>query len=268
MRENLREFWQAERVFIESQVQKLVQCFPCLSSDRLSALMAVGTIGHPYFRREEIRELDSIAIEKYHIPSIVLMENAGAGASHIILDIVSHGPVAIFCGRGNNGGDGFVIARHLYNHGIAVEIYFIGEIGEVAPQSDPGINLRILNEMQLTPVEILQARELKVYLPHIQKAEIVVDALLGTGLKGPVREPFAEVIDEMKTWNCPVVAIDIPSGLDANTGDILGTALPAFLTITFGLPKRGFLYGKGPEIAGQVVLVDISIPRVLWEKFY
>jgi NAD(P)H-hydrate epimerase len=89
---------------------------------------------------------------------------------------------------------------------------------------------------------------------------------MGTGLAGPVREPMFSVMKEIVSWQKQIIAIDIPSGLDANTGEILGIALPAILTITFALPKKGFLVGKGPEITGQVVVVEISIPRDLLEK--
>lgn len=220
-----------------------------------------------YLTREQIRELDRIAIEEYNIPSIVLMENAGAGASRIIMSRIVSGPVVILCGKGNNGGDGFVIARHLHNQGIAVQVFFMGNLSDVEPQSDPGINLKILKKMRLLPIEIRNVSELKAQLADIQKAEIVVDALFGTGLQGFVRKPLTDIIEEIKSWNRPIVGIDIPSGLDANTGEILGTALPCFMTITFGFPKRGFICGQGPQMTGEIVVVDISLPRDLCQKF-
>lgn len=220
---------------------------------------------YPYVTREDIRELDRISIEEYKIPGILLMENAGAGAASIIAQKIQKGPVIILCGPGNNGGDGFVIARHLYNKGIQVEVFFVGEMDKIQPTSDPGINLAILKKMGLTPIQILNPQGLEAILLK-NSPEIFVDALLGTGLSGPVREPIAGVIRKVASWNIPVIAVDIPSGMDANTGEILGTALPARETITFALPKKGFLLEKGPQLTGEVVVVEISIPRNLLEK--
>ena len=216
---------------------------------------------YPYITREEMRELDRLAIEQYQIPGIILMENAGAGAAREIHRQISCGPVAIFCGRGNNGGDGFVIARHLLNHGIAVDLFFVGDLAKVAPKSDPGINLTILKQMGIVPTIISAGQDLAGY--RNDSLKLVVDALLGTGLSGEVKEPLAGVMREIVAWNKPVVAIDIPSGLDANTGEILGTAIPAVKTVTFALPKKGFICGQGPQITGDVVVVEISIPRDL-----
>lgn len=220
----------------------------------------------PYITREEMRELDRRAIEEYHIPSLILMENAGRGAAQIILEKIRQGPVAILCGRGNNGGDGFVIARHISNYGIPVQVYFTGKLSEIPPESDPGINLKILRAMGLTPLEILDVHALKLYQEQMRHAEIVVDALFGTGLQGEIREPVLRIMEELKSWNIPSIAVDIPSGLDANTGAILGTILPAVLTITFGLPKIGFLHAQ--QWTGPIVIVDISIPNKLLQQYY
>lgn len=255
-------FHELRTVFSEAQARKLA-----LYLDRRTENPILADEKYPYVTREEIRELDVLATEKYHIPGLVLMENAGAGAGRIVRRLVSHGPVAIFCGRGNNGGDGFVIARHLSNYGIAVQVYVTTGIGSIAPHSDPGVNLQILLAMGITPVEIRERGELAAHAPSLHRAEIIVDALLGTGLKGPVQQPLFGIIEEIDRWQKPVVAVDIPSGLDANTGEILGIALPAFLTITFGLPKKGFICGRGPVTTGEVAVVDISLPRPLWQKF-
>ncbi len=220
---------------------------------------------YPCITREEIRELDRLAIEEYHIPSILLMENAGREAARIIAQRNLHGPVNILCGPGNNGGDGFVIARHLYNQGIEVKVFFAGELKKISPTSDPGIHLDILKKMDIIPTEILKNHNLSSILME-NNPEIFVDALLGTGLSGTVREPIYSIISEVSTLDKDIISVDIPSGLDANTGEILGIAIKAIQTITFVLPKQGFLVFKGPELTGEVVVAEISIPRNLLEK--
>ncbi|NUM36904.1 MAG: NAD(P)H-hydrate epimerase [Candidatus Brocadiae bacterium] len=215
--------------------------------------------------REEIRELDRLSVEEYQMPSILLMENAGREAARILAARKPAGPVNILCGPGNNGGDGFVIARHLYNQGFQIKVFYAGELKKIPALSDPGINLGILNKMDLTPIELLETKNLSDLL-YSNQPEIFVDALLGTGLSGSVRQPIRAIIQEINQHSKDTVAIDIPSGLDANTGEILGIAIKAVQTITFALPKKGFLLGKGPEVTGEVIVVEISIPRNLLEK--
>lgn len=223
----------------------------------------------PYFShyatREEMRELDRQSIEEYKIPSILLMENAGAGAARIIARREEKGPIAIFCGPGNNGGDGFVVARHLYNSGREVEVFFVGDMAKIPPMSDPGIHLTILQKMHIPITQILREKDLaNLVFQHPPQA--IVDALLGTGLMGPVRSPIAEAIRKINAYGLPIVALDLPSGLDANSGEILGAAIQASYTITFALPKKGFLLKQGPSLIGEVFVVEISIPRNLLEK--
>ncbi len=219
-----------------------------------------------YVRRETVRDLDRQAIEDYKIPSVILMENAGAGATRIILDRISQGTIAILCGKGNNGGDGFVIARHLHNHGISVEVFFFGKIEDVSPSSDPGINLNILRKMGFEPTIIQSIDDFQTHKPRIQASHAIIDALFGTGLQGGLREPIASIIQEIASWKKRVFAIDIPSGLDANTGEVINEVLPAELTTTFALAKKGFILGRGPEVSGEIFVIDISIPREVLEN--
>lgn len=216
--------------------------------------------------REEMRKLDRQASEEYGVPSLILMENAGSGAARLIAERVSHGPLMIVCGRGNNGGDGFVIARHLYNQGIAVKLFFIGRLNEVPPNSDSGINLNILLHMGLEPHEIVTMDGLLAHESAFVQSEAIVDAIFGTGLTSNIREPELSMVQQIASWHRPSFAVDIPSGLDANTGEILGACLPAVLTISFCLPKQGFFRNRGPEIIGELAVVEISIPRALWKK--
>lgn len=219
-----------------------------------------------YVTREEIRELDRIAIEEYKIPGVVLMENAGLGATNIILDAYTSGTIAIFCGKGNNGGDGFVIARHLHNKNIPIQLYFVGKVESVSLKSDAGVNLHILRNMGIIPKEIETREDLSFFRGEIKKSTMIVDALLGTGLSGNIRGVLSVIVRYLSSLKKTVIAIDIPSGLDANTGKILGTVLPADITVTFALPKKGFKLNNGPEIIGKLEIIDISIPRVLMEK--
>lgn len=216
--------------------------------------------------REEMRELDRRAIEDYGIPSIILMENAGKNVALEILKMLKRpqeAQVAILCGKGNNGGDGFVIGRHLYNNGVTVNVYLTAKISTVLSNGDAATNLKILLNMNLDIKEICTAEEVAQVLPQFSKYSLIVDALFGTGLTGTVREPIKTLIEGVNTLNVPIVAVDIPSGLDCNTGAVLGAAIRATKTVTLCCPKVGFFQGAGPSCVGELVTADISIPRQL-----
>jgi len=205
--------------------------------------------------REEIRELDRIAIEDYGMPGVVLMEHAGAGAAECALEMlggVRNARVAVVCGRGNNGGDGYVVARLLHNKGVAVTIDLLAPRDKIV--GDALVNLRIIEKMNL------DIRAAERGAPDLSAADLVVDAMLGTGLAGAVREPFLSSIKAVNAAGRPVLAIDIPSGLDANTGEVLGDCVRAARTATFALPKIGFARGRGHEMAGEVTVVDLGVP--------
>ncbi len=239
--------------------------------------------------REEMRELDRKAIEEYKIPGIVLMENAGRNVAEEVLKMVNNGDanmrqeetpaathappanetdsrhvkVAILCGKGNNGGDGFVVARHLHNRGIPVDVFLIAKIQDAARDGDAGINLRILLEMKIPVIEAFDVAGVNAVLKTLERYTIIVDALFGTGLSGEVREPFRTLIRGVNGLGKPVVSADIPSGLDCNDGRVLGEAVQATKTVTFASAKRGFYLGDGPSRTGEVIVTDISIPREL-----
>jgi NAD(P)H-hydrate epimerase len=169
--------------------------------------------------------------------------------------------VAVLCGRGNNGGDGFVVARHLLNRGAAVESFLLARREEV--KGDARINLEILDRMGAGPVEVPDAGGLAALSDRIGAAQVVVDALLGTGARGPAKGISAEAIELVNRAGRPVIAVDIPSGLLADDPEPPGPAVRATLTVTFALPKRCLLLYPAAGYAGGVRVVDIGIPAIL-----
>ena len=219
-----------------------------------------------YVTREVMRELDRTAIEEIGIPGVVLMENAGRNVTEAVLAMLpdpAAATVFIFCGKGNNGGDGFVIARHLHNHGVRVRTFVTFAVEEASGHpGDAATNLRVALNMGLSVDEIADVDG----IPDLSAADVIVDALLGTGLEGDVREPIRTLIERINGTEAPAVAVDIPSGLCCNTGVVLGAAVRAVKTITFACAKEGFRLAEGPEHVGELVVAVISIPRELIEK--
>ena len=212
---------------------------------------------------ELMRRLDRTAIDEIGIPGLVLMENAGAGCAQIILtdfcDEIQQG-AGVLCGAGNNGGDGFVIARHLWNNGVDTVVYLMGS-GEKL-QGDTKVNYQIARNMDIPVVELTGDEVTEILLEDLSDFGLVVDALFGTGLDREVEGRYAEAIDAVNTVECPVFAVDIPSGVHADTGKPMGTAVYADATATFGLSKLGHWLYPGNHYCGKLHIVDISIP---WE---
>lgn len=212
--------------------------------------------------RDEVRALDRRAIEEFGVPGVVLMENAGRGCAELLRSLGIHGPVVVCCGKGNNGGDGFVIARHLDNGQVPVKVLLFAQPEELA--GDASINYRIIDKAGLS-IESLGLRPLdgEKLRRELAAAEWVVDALFGTGLTGPVRPPFDEVIAAISAGSTRVLAVDIPSGLDCDTGQPLGPTVRADHTATFVGLKKGFADPAARSWLGQVHVVDIGAPRIL-----
>jgi ADP-dependent NAD(P)H-hydrate dehydratase / NAD(P)H-hydrate epimerase len=212
---------------------------------------------------QEMRELDRRTIEEVGVPSLVLMENAGRTTYRILRREFPglSGPVAVAAGRGNNGGDGFVVARYLANAGIPVIVYLLAEKAQV--QGDARVNLDILDRLGVEVVETLTAEDLNPVVHALSRAELIVDALLGTGLNSPVRGLMGTLIDRLNHLRPPVLAVDIPSGLSADTGEALGVAVRAEVTVTYGFPKLGQILPPGRDYVGRLWQVDISIPPAL-----
>jgi NAD(P)H-hydrate epimerase len=205
--------------------------------------------------REQVRELDRRAIEKFGVPGIVLMENAGRGCAELLMRLnPAKMPTVILCGPGNNGGDGFVIARHLDNHGWPVSV-----CGPNSPPTmvDAATNFHILRQSNLSVAGY----------PQSVPPAWVVDALFGTGLTRVLGTPYSALVDLVNASGNPVLAVDLPSGLDCDTGEPLGPTVRATHTATFVAPKTWFLNPKSKEWTGEVHVIDIGAPRVLVEQY-
>jgi NAD(P)H-hydrate epimerase len=215
-----------------------------------------------FLSRDEVRDLDRRAIEEYGVPGVVLMENAGKGSADLLRALGVKGPVAICCGKGNNGGDGFVIARHLDNGQVPVKVLLFGGPENLA--GDAVINYHIIDKSGL-PFECLGLHPLpgEKLCRELAGAEWIVDALFGTGLAGPVRSPYDEVIAVINASSARVLAVDIPSGLDCDAGLPLGPVIRADHTATFVGWKKGFANPAAHEWLGRVHVIDIGLPRVL-----
>jgi NAD(P)H-hydrate epimerase len=218
----------------------------------------------PTLTREQIRSLDRIAVTRFGIPGIVLMENAGRGATEVLLRRLAPAPdtsILVVAGPGNNGGDGFVIARHLANRGHRVSVALLGELDRFRGAGEAGTNFDIIEKMRLPLFEEADHSTLQ---DSLTAAGLVVDAVLGTGLAGDVRGPAARAIEAMNSCGRPVFAVDIPSGLDCDTGHPLGTAVRACATATFAAMKKGLAERHAEVYTGPVEVVDIGCPLV-WE---
>lgn len=214
---------------------------------------------------EEMRMLDQKAINEYGIPGIVLMENAGLAVMHVIK---SHFPgsldrkrVLIFAGKGNNGGDGLVVARHLSNAGCDVKIFLLCKPEEL--QGDALTNWKIARKMNIRYQLIVSDRDLNVVKVGLMYTELVVDGIFGTGFKGEIQGTVAKLIEIVNEAGKAVVSIDIPSGMEADTGYVKGPCIKANYTVTFALPKLGLVLEKAMHFVGKMVTADISFPSEL-----
>lgn len=208
---------------------------------------------------EEMRRIDSTAIGKFGIHGLVLMENAGRHVVDAVCEMLEEKPsarVVVVCGKGNNGGDGFVAARHLLNRGVDVHVVLLVE--PAALQGDAAVNYRVARNIGVPMDE--QADENAVRM-RLSRADIVVDAILGIGISGEVYGIAKAAVEAINDNDAAVVAVDVPSGIHADTGAVLGAAVRADVTVTFGLPKLGLVQFPGAEHCGELRVVDISIPR-------
>jgi hydroxyethylthiazole kinase-like uncharacterized protein yjeF len=222
------------------------------SKDKKSKLMT----------KDQVRAVDSWAINELGIPGVVLMENAGRSCAELIkgkLKAITTPKVCIFCGTGNNGGDGYVIARHLLNSGYKVQVVICGDRTKV--KGDAKINLDILEKLnhpveQLNPKDSGAPARVKAFAAD---ADMIVDGLFGTGLTGQLRDDYIKLIEGVNASDCPVLAIDIPSGLDCDTGKPLGAAVKANYTVTFVAVKKGFESRSAASYTGEIYVASIGV---------
>lgn len=215
----------------------------------------------PVLSRAEMRRFDAHASAACQVPSLLLMENAGRGAADLILDGLAPtargARVVIVCGAGNNGGDGFVVARRLLTRGAAPTVYSLVEVEGL--KGDARTNHAAFVGVGGQVVE-LEPSQLSLLSAALERARAVVDAVFGTGLDREIQGFFRYAIEFLNGARCPVYALDIPSGIDADTGGVLGVAVRATATITFGHPKLGLLTPSGLQHAGKLHTVDIGVP--------
>jgi len=208
-----------------------------------------------------MKEIDRLAQEKYGIPSLILMENAGRVSAEEILKDRKKVKAAIFCGKGNNGGDGFVCARYLENAGIKTKVFLMAKCNEVK-NPDPLLNLGILRKMGIKVEEVTTEKALKKLKKNFS-FYVIVDAIFGIGFKGTLPDLISKTADFFRSTKLHVYSLDIPSGLDATRGYISTSCVKAYKTVTFGLSKKGLLMSSAKNYTGKVVVRDIGFPRKL-----
>ncbi len=213
---------------------------------------------------KEMQELDRRAEAEHGISSLILMENAGAGAVREMeryFPTLYRSRIAVVCGKGNNGGDGLVVARHLANRGATVQVLLLAKKDEL--KGDAATNLGIAQKAGIPLAEVVTSRDFQGHREALATSDVIVDAILGTGLTGPARGISAEVIQTLNRLGRPVIALDLPSGLGSDDGRVQDPCIHAQMTLTFALPKRSLLLYPAAQFAGEVRVVDIGIPRVL-----
>jgi len=210
---------------------------------------------------QQMREADRQTIDEVGIPSVVLMENAGrqaVAAMEAAFDDLPSSKVGVLCGRGNNGGDGFVVARTLAQRGIESIVFLLGSVAEV--RGDARTNLEILGRIGVPVVEIANAQEWELHFSEVSDCDLIVDAIVGTGFHGPVSGLLETVIADVNGLGVPVVAIDLPSGVSADSHDVQGDAIEASMTVTLAAPKIPLILPPADAYGGDLVIADIGIP--------
>ncbi len=218
----------------------------------------------PILSREQVREVDRRAIDEYGMSGLVLMENAGRGCTDRLCKLGVAEPVVIACGRGNNAGDGFVIARHLDLRSLPVKVLLWCDPDDL--RGDAGTNYDILVKTEVPIVLMTQPHDDAQLDAQLAGADWIVDALLGTGARGEPRPPLDVVIDRLNACSAKRLAIDVPSGLDCDTGQAASHTFRADHTCTFVAAKPGFLADGAQQYTGVVHIHDIGVPRRLMEE--
>ena len=210
-----------------------------------------------------MQAIDSHAIHTLGIPRVLLMDHAGLAVARAVRTAAPAASTSILvcCGTGYNGGDGLSAARHLAGWGYPVRVIVTGRLNLL--RQEPAAFARIVQALGLEVRECASAADVSGCEAWFAKAGAIVDALLGIGMQGAVREPASSLIARINGSNKPVIAVDVPSGLDGDTGHVHGAAVRAAATVTFGLPKQGLLAADGPAHAGSLIVDPITIPQRL-----
>jgi len=221
----------------------------------------------PPWSRSQARRLDREAPERLGMPSLLLMENASAALAAAIRQICGEneapGELVFLCGPGNNGGDGYAAARRFLGGGLPTSILALD-----APDPSRAPDAALNREIFLRSGGRLEPLPAPDRLPDRLRAReaLLVDALFGTGLSRPLEGRALALVEAVARAGRPVVAVDLPTGLDADSGEVLGAAIPARVTVTFAAPKRGFALGEGPALVGRIVVADLGVPPWLVEE--
>ena len=218
----------------------------------------------PPLTRHQLREVDQRAVAEYGMSSLVLMENAGRGAAEWLESLRIQGPAVICAGKGNNGGDGFVIARHLDQHGITSTVLVFANPNQLS--EDAAANFRILQAAEHPMIFVSETPDTAQLEQIFSACEWIVDALLGTGTKGVVREPYLTAISAINRSKKQVLSVDLPSGMDCDTGTPCGACVVASHTATFVARKIGFDNPAATQYTGAIQIFDIGVPRKLLEQ--
>ena len=219
-----------------------------------------------------MQQIDAAAIETYGIPRLLLMEHAGLAVANAVSSLSrgcltsmgSGSTLLVCCGSGYNGGDGLCAARHLHAWGYAPRVVLTGRLEQL--REEPLIYARIVQCLGIPLMECAGPEDLASAERWVESCALSIDAMLGIGVRGVVREPTASLIECLNRSGKPIVAADIPSGLDGDTGLPQGRAVHATVTVTFGLPKQGCFTGQGPAHVGTLIVDSITMPRTLLES--
>ena len=218
----------------------------------------------PVVSVERMQQIDETAIHTLGLPRLLLMDHAGLAVARALCErLPTAGPreVLVCCGSGHNGGDGLAAARHLERFGLHPSVLLLNTLGRL--KAEPAVFAGILTRLGIPIFELTSDQQLPAASQRIASAAAIVDALLGIGLRGTVRPLYASVISLLNQAGKPIVSADVPSGLDADSGEPLGIAVQATATVSFGLAKQGCFKGRGPKHVGQLIVDPITLPTRL-----
>ena len=222
-----------------------------------------------YYTAAATRELDRLAIEDFNIPGFDLMHRAANASYNALLkNWPNVQKIIVLCGTRNNGGDGFIIAALAKESGIHVDIFVAGDLSSISGDARTALDYALSTGLKPLPANefIQKIRQQNNYNKSTLDKVVIVDALLGTGLRGKVREPYSHIIDAINSSSLAVLAVDIPSGLCSDTGTILGSAVKADLTITFIGQKIGLATNSGSKLVGKLIFDDLNVPKAIYSK--